>query len=136
MKLFDHIIKKGGEVTRTKGLLFSIFLIQNKTSEFFVTGHMFHHGWGNGYVGLPLWHPYYKMEYEFLPIDCHGGLTFGELDEDEDLWVIGFDTAHWGDNKTEWSKERVQKECEYIEEQCVNVKECQRIMKLKKINKL
>lgn len=130
MKLF-----KRGKITRIDGLLFPIFLIENTTSEFDF-GYRFEHGWGNGYVGLPSWHPYYKMDYDNIPVSCHGGLTFGQLDEDENLWVIGFDTCHSGDNRIKWSKDAVQMECERIVEQCMDLKESQRIMKLKKLNKI
>lgn len=136
MKLFEHIELKGADVTRINGDLFPIFLVQNTMEPLISLLPMMDFGWGNGYVGLPQWHPYYKMDYNEIPIDCHGGLTFGQLDDDEDLWVIGFDTCHFGDNKLIWSKERVREECECIIEQCTNVKESQRIMKLKKLNKL
>jgi hypothetical protein len=143
MRLFDYVKSKGADVTRIDGVLFSIFLVENtmnfqnflkdlSPSEPF----MFDHGWGNGYVGLPSWHPYYNMDYDSIPIDCHGGLTFGQLDEDEDLWVIGFDTSHFGDNKLIWTKNRIQEECERIVEQCTELKESQRVLKLKKLNEL
>ena len=116
MKLFNHIIKKGADVTRVDGLLFPIFLVQNTMSEFVLSTYTIEHGWGNGYVGLPSWHPYYKKDYNSIPIDCHGGLTFAQLDEDEDLWVIGFDTCHLDDNKSKWPKYAVEMECERIVE--------------------
>ena len=134
MKLFDHIKEKGAEVIRIDGL-FPIFLVQNTMCEL-VGWYVMHYGWGNGYVGLPSWHPYYKIDYNEIPIDCHGGLTYGHLDEDDDLWVIGFDTAHSDDDKIKWPKERVQEECESIVEQCMKVKEAQRINKLNKLNKI
>lgn len=66
-------------------------------------------GWGNGYVALPFWHPYYEMDYDKIPVNIHGGLTFSILDDTTDLWVIGFDSNHSGDNlhnrSFEWLKE-------------------------------
>jgi hypothetical protein len=50
-----------------------------------------------GYVGLPGGHKFYGKNYnDDIPIDCHGGLTFTNLWEDEkdNLWYIGFDCAH------------------------------------------
>jgi len=91
-------------------------------------------GWGNGYVGLPKWHPYYKLHYDNIPINIHGGLTFSELDEDEDLWVIGFDTNHFMDDIVKWSFENVKEETEHLMNQCLNIKEVQRILKLNKLN--
>ena len=136
MKLFDHLIKKRVEITRVDGLLFPIFLVESPMNDFVCLSFKIERGWGNGYIGLPSWHPYYKIDYDSIPVSCHGGLTFGQLDEDEDLWVIGFDTAHSGDNKIRWSKSAVEKECKHIEEQCTNVKEAQRSVKLKKIAKI
>ena len=136
MKLFDHIKEKGAEVIRIDERQFPIFLVRNTMDRFIMMSYMIEHGWGNGYVGVPSWHPFYKMDYDNIPVSCHGGLTYANLDEDEDLWVIGFDTAHSGDNEYNWSKDMVKLECENIVEQCMNVKEAQRIRKLNKINKL
>ena len=66
-------------------------------------------GWGNGYVVIPEGHPYYGKHYDDIPVVVHGGLTFSEFAKDldwkelsmEDLdsgYVVGFDTAHYGDN--------------------------------------
>jgi hypothetical protein len=44
-----------------------------------------------------------------------------ELDkEDEGKWCVGFDTSHYGDNLSEWSKEKVQEETERLKEQLLN----------------
>lgn len=58
-----------------------------------------------GYVGLTPSHPWYGKEYSKIPVDCHGGLTYGqscqgeichpvEPGEEEHLWWIGFDCGH------------------------------------------
>lgn len=58
-------------------------------------------GFRCGYVGVPVWHPLYRVEYYDIdkPIDVHGGLTYsgGSVDypiESEALWWFGFDCGH------------------------------------------
>lgn len=48
-----------------------------------------------GYVHLTQDNDYYGYEYDDIPVNCHGGLTYGSEHENE--WVIGFDCAHLGD---------------------------------------
>jgi hypothetical protein len=81
-------------------------------------------GWGNGYVALPRRHPYFGLGYdeinEKLEHYVHGGLTFSKSSDDiqdweqvagmSDMWIIGWDTAHWRDTIEEWPRERVLKE--------------------------
>ena len=86
-------------------------------------------GWGNGYVALPPGHTFYGMDYDKIHCECainvNGGLTFAskvekwpELPEGcEDWWVIGFDTAHFGDTISTWPKEAVEQEAERLKEQ-------------------
>lgn len=54
-----------------------------------------------GYVGLPKTSRYYGKNFNDIPVDCHGGLTYGRSylfgQDDEDTWWIGFDCAHYGD---------------------------------------
>lgn len=86
-----------------------------------------HCGWGNGYVLIPEGHELHGVDYNEIDVDVHGGLTFSELvteemaerwgifsPEDIGMWCIGFDTAHYGDTKENWSKEAVQKEAEML----------------------
>ena len=47
----------------------------------------------NGYVRLPKTRPGSWYTYDDIPVEAHGGLTYGP---DEDGWV-GFDTLHLGD---------------------------------------
>ena len=133
MKLFDKHIERGVQVIRINGM-FPIFLVESFKTDMILRDFIITHGWGNGYVGIPSWHPYYKMDYNEIPIECHGGLTYGNIDEDEDLWVIGFDTCHLDDNKTKCSKKFVKENCLHIIEQCMEVKEAQRILKLNKLH--
>lgn len=55
-------------------------------------------GFRCGYVGLPKGNQYYEREYNFIPIDCHCGLTYSSNrlfhQEDKDTWWIGFDCGH------------------------------------------
>lgn len=90
----------------------------------------------NGYVAVPKNHVAYGKDYDHLPIDVHGGLTFGQQGqkesdgkwEDSDFWWFGFDTAHLGDKVTYsdgieeheghwWTLEEVVKETECMAEQ-------------------
>lgn len=47
-----------------------------------------------GYVKIPKEHPFYGKDYDDINIDTHGGLTFGEINEEH--W-IGYDCGHSGD---------------------------------------
>ena len=48
-------------------------------------------GFRCGYVTLPENHPFISKNYNYLDVDCHGGLTYKEYR------VIGFDCGHCGD---------------------------------------
>ena len=87
-------------------------------------------GWGNGYVLIPTTSKLHGVNYNLLndleQIFVHGGLTFSELvdvemceswglkDDSIGMWCVGFDTAHYGDDKTRWTEERVQKEADNL----------------------
>lgn len=72
-------------------------------------------GWGNGYVAVDSNHPLYGKHYDDLRCEvAHGGLTYSGPSESinrtpefEGLWVFGFDTAHYGDNKENCHEGRV-----------------------------
>lgn len=55
-------------------------------------------GFRCGYVGLSKDNKYYGINYNFIPIDCHCGLTYSDRrlfgQEDQDTWWIGFDCGH------------------------------------------
>uniref|UniRef100_A0A6M3M5A3 Uncharacterized protein n=1 Tax=viral metagenome TaxID=1070528 RepID=A0A6M3M5A3_9ZZZZ len=89
-------------------------------------------GWGNGYVVIPKGHKLHGKSYDeihnLIPsLRVNGGLTFSKdannLDWDElpenskDGWVVGFDTAHYGDTFERWSKENVIAEAEKLKKQ-------------------
>lgn len=48
-----------------------------------------------GYVLVPDTHPMYKVGYDDVPVQVHGGLTYSEGRFSE--WILGFDCAHAGD---------------------------------------
>jgi len=67
-----------------------------------------------GYVGVTKGHKYFNVDYNNVPVDVHGGLTYSnkcqshddeahgvchivETGEDEDVWWLGFDCAHYLD---------------------------------------
>lgn len=93
-------------------------------------------GYANGYVAVPPEHPYHGMDYDNVPVNIHGGLTFGGdakritqnwkkhiefLGEDTEIpdnyWIFGFDTLHWGDNLKKWSRENCIEETLCLKEQ-------------------
>ena len=52
------------------------------------------------YVGVPKDHPLWGMQYDDLPLQCHGGLTYsgeGGKGLPEGFWWYGWDYAHAGD---------------------------------------
>lgn len=82
----------------------------------------------NGYVVIPKGHPMNGKDYDDIPVDVHGGLTFacsadtvhkdfGILPEDKGGWIVGFDTCHYGDTAEKWTKEKVQAETDRLAEQ-------------------
>lgn len=104
--------------------------MENKLITFAVISHMpGKGGWGNGYVALPEGHPCFKMDYdsihETFDISVHGGLTFADYSnkhistpDTKGMWVVGFDTLHYGDNMSKWPDEQsVLKEAEELKKQ-------------------
>lgn len=87
-------------------------------------------GWGNGYVIIPEGHPWHGMNYDDIPADVHGGLTFGEFVPDDiketnpfsaykGQFIIGFDTCHLHDTLDNWPKEAVEMEAQRLKEQAL-----------------
>jgi hypothetical protein len=76
-------------------------------------------GWGNGYIGLPKVHKMYEIDCDLIPTEefqekPHRGWTYSShthpvTGEKSDLWWLGFDTNHFGDNLQEESKSYVNK---------------------------
>jgi len=67
-------------------------------------------GWGNGYVHIhkDLVDVDFDRSIILHTIYVHGGITFDEFSDN--YYVFGFDTSHYGDNLSKWSKEDVEKE--------------------------
>lgn len=52
------------------------------------------------YIGIPLDHPLSGFDYDSIPIECHGGLTFagkGDGYRPEGYYWYGWDYGHSGD---------------------------------------
>lgn len=93
-------------------------------------------GWGNGYVVIPEGHELHGLDYdtihEKIELDVHGDLTFSESadnlewseikPEDKGGWVVGFDTAHFGDDHVRWpDEESVMVEAERLKDQLLTL---------------
>ena len=83
-------------------------------------------GWGNGYVRICEGHPYYGKEYDEIPVDVHGGLTYSALTVDDGKFFtkgfwIGFDTAHHSDTLLKWPEDAVYHETLYLFKQIYSV---------------
>ena len=52
-----------------------------------------------GYVAIPNGHEYFGVDYDEIPIGCHGGLTYSGDDYPipDGNWYIGFDCNHYMD---------------------------------------
>lgn len=54
-----------------------------------------------GYVGVPDTHEYHGKDYDDVPVEVHGGLTYASdrapRKDPDGLWYLGFDCAHCGD---------------------------------------
>lgn len=96
-------------------------------------------GWGSGYVLIPPNHKAYGLSMDDLNtiIDVHGGITFHQPVKSltNDRWwfhfdrnkyinhyLLGFDTAHYGDNLENWSKEHVIEETKKLVKQLNNIR--------------
>jgi len=111
-----------------------IFLIENiRRNNDYYDNNM--NGWGRGYVGLPNYHPYFGLKYDDLNfLSVHGYITYSGLVNE--LWIIGFDTNHYGDNLENCNFKYVYSETIKLKNQCMSNKDFQRIIKLNKINNL
>jgi hypothetical protein len=57
-------------------------------------------GFRCGYIYIPKDHPWFEKQYDDIPADVHGGLTYSQFDDlIPDKWCIGFDCAHLGDKQ-------------------------------------
>jgi hypothetical protein len=98
-------------------------------------------GWGNGYVAVTREHPWFQKGYDAVDVHVHGGITFSAsprdfkdknilkaftpeipIDEIDNWWVFGFDTAHGGDNPQVWNEKAVREETLALLEQMKKAK--------------
>ena len=102
------------------------------------------HGWGNGYVLLPKFHPLYEVHYDdnnsiINEIEVYGGITYSgpynfKADNTEfenniqfkpngsQYWVLGFDTAHgYEEDNSILDKEFVIKETKKLKDQLIKI---------------
>lgn len=56
------------------------------------------------YLGVPLSHPIAHIDYNKVPLHCHGGLTYGKAGDGDYLparwWWYGWDYGHCNDYST------------------------------------
>ena len=56
-----------------------------------------------GYIEIPRNSKYFNVDYDNIPVECHGGLTYGRdflhtvSAPDDNRYFIGWDYAHYGD---------------------------------------
>lgn len=60
------------------------------------------------YIGLPVDHPLAGYDYDLLPVECHGGLTYGREGDGEfrpeGYYWYGWDYGHYNDYSY-WGRE-------------------------------
>lgn len=129
----------------SKGGKYYLFLRRTMLHKFrspsLLTDHLLSGGYANGYVAIPPSHPYYAKDYNDVPVEIHGGLTFGneiewfaDLTDAEkkdvtpinfdslneipsDYYVFGFDTLHFGDTINRYDRAWCIKETEELAKQ-------------------
>ena len=79
--------------------------------------------WWLGYVIIPKNHKYHGEQYNDIPINCHGGLTYAntlhwEESKNKGKFAIGFDFNHFDDGGG--SKKQAELECKHIIEELRN----------------
>ena len=85
----------------------------------------------SGYVVIPQGHPFYQMDYSDIPVEVHGGLTFGQtiilrgtiLSDLVGKFVIGFECGHLGDTIEKCNVEYVKKELQRLVAQLIKAAE-------------
>lgn len=96
-----------------------------------------------GYVGVMAGHPAYQKHYDHVDVDVHGGLTFSdtcsgdehgichvvEAGEDDAVWWLGFDCAHYQDIAPAYQRRtrdgladfQSYKTAEYVRNECASL---------------
>lgn len=140
------IFEKGCDMYHLKydefdGKLFKIVIIENPQFDYSIPiseslKKVASRGYGNGYVCLPEYHPFFKLDFGEIPVNINSPLTFSDLSEKENLWVIGFDTSKYGLNLNNCPFELVKKMAFDLENKCATYKpflKTYKILKLKDI---
>jgi len=95
--------------------------------------HLFQFGWGNGYALIPRGHKLYGKDYDQIPVQAHGGLTFSRFLSGKAIkkfglskrhlgkWMVGFDTCHFMDTPESCPKEYVIQEARDLAQQLENL---------------
>ena len=133
MKNILELVKSEGDnkqwvYTCKNGLEFECFVRRVKYS-----GHLC------GYVTLTTDNDFFGLEYDDIPVDCHGGLTYASNQGPD--WVIGFDCAHYGDCQPfyneEWAlysgRNAVYRDMEFVSRECESI--CEQISEKSKSHK-
>lgn len=80
-------------------------------------------GWGNGYIGVPPEHPWYRKDYDDISADVHGGLTYADnhapKEKPDGYWWLGFDTGHLKDTPDNCPESYVDAQIEYLRQQAL-----------------
>ena len=77
-----------------------------------------------GYVTVPSSHPAFGKDYDDLDISCHGGLTYGVVEEKSATY--GFDCAHFNDYLPLYEKRGINaggvyRNIEYVKKECMSI---------------
>lgn len=90
-----------------------------------------------GYVHLTTDNDYFGLDYDNIPVTCHGGLTYASEHDNE--WVIGFDCAHYGDLHPFYSDTEIYgntgtyRDMEFVTRECESI--CEQISEKSKAQK-
>jgi len=87
---------------------------------------LYERGWGNGYAIVPKGNPLYGVEefYESgFDLNEDSEITYAGymVIQGAERWVIGFDTAHHGDNILKWPKEAVERSAKKLAEEVAKI---------------
>lgn len=83
-------------------------------------GDKYQRGEANGYVILPVDHPFYGLDHDFVNqyVTVHGGLTYSSWEKNgHNGYCYGFDTLHLSDTAEKWSRDAVYEEAIRLMEQ-------------------
>lgn len=89
-----------------------------------------------GYVGVQKGHRFYEKDYNDVPANVHGGLTYSDHcdtdgaichvpapGEPDDIWWLGFDCSHWNDlnPSMRYCGGGIYRNIEYVKAECSNL---------------